>query len=175
MDKLESGDSLINIWPSFADVAICAMIVFLIYALYLISMLPHQIRIGEITENEVSKFIKGSAELPPFAIKDLDKMYNEIVYGKYANEWQDTTWIIIVAGHTDNDPISTYKYQSNWELSNARAMSVVKYFISKGIPETRIRPIGYGEFHPKVKNDKESNKAQNRRIEIILFKSNGKI
>jgi len=79
---------------------------------------------------------------------------------------------IIVEGHTDNVPIRTEKYDSNWELSFARSYSVIKYLIkSVGISPVRMHAIGYGEYRPIAPNDTAENRAQNRRIEInILLK-----
>lgn len=173
MGRFNDDREWFNIWPSFADIAICAMIVFLIYALYLISMLPRQIQIGELSDSEVERFETGSATLPEGAKPKLDNLYNNIVLGSYKKAWQDTSWVIVVSGHTDDVPINTLKYHNNWELSAGRALSVVEYLIEKGIPPTRIRAIGYGEFRPKSKNTED--KGINRRIEITLFKSDGKI
>ncbi|MDN5330939.1 MAG: chemotaxis protein MotB [Tepidanaerobacteraceae bacterium] len=79
---------------------------------------------------------------------------------------------IRVEGHTDNVPIHTREFPSNWELSTARAVNVVKYLIEKhGIPPRMISAAGYGEYHPIVPNDSEKNRAQNRRVEIIILSS----
>ena len=74
-----------------------------------------------------------------------------------------------VAGHTDNVPIKKKKFPSNWELSTARAVSVVKYFQEQGVPATSLSAAGYGEFDPVAENDSPGGKASNRRIEIILM------
>jgi flagellar motor protein MotB len=174
MDRFdEEQRDWINVWPSFTDIAICAMIVFLIYALYMISMLPKQIQVGEISDNKIERFETGSATLPEGAKPTLDRLYNDIVHGSHEKAWQDTSWVIVVSGHTDDVPINTPKFHNNWELSAGRALSVVEYLIEKGIPPTRIRAIGYGEYRPKLK--KTEDKGINRRIEITLFKSYGKI
>lgn len=82
---------------------------------------------------------------------------------------------IRVEGHTDNVPINTSKFRSNWELSTSRAISVVKYFTEELTVEERIDPkkfevSGYGEYHPIAANDSEQNKQKNRRIEITILK-----
>jgi chemotaxis protein MotB len=76
---------------------------------------------------------------------------------------------IRVEGHTDNRPIATSVYPSNWELSTARAVSVVKYLIqSAGIQPQYLAAAGYGESKPRAPNDSERNMSKNRRVEIIL-------
>jgi chemotaxis protein MotB len=73
-----------------------------------------------------------------------------------------------VAGHTDNVPITTAKFTSNWELSTERAVVVVRYLISRGLRPDLLSAAGYGEFDPVAPNDSPANKAKNRRIEITL-------
>lgn len=81
-------------------------------------------------------------------------------------EFKDRRFVI--AGHTDTDPIKSRKFKSNWDLSTARALSVVQFMIGAGFPPTSVGAAGYGEFDPVAPNDKEENKQLNRRIEIIL-------
>ena len=73
-----------------------------------------------------------------------------------------------VAGHTDSVEIQTAKYPSNWELSAARAIEVVKIFIAAKVPQKNLSGAGYGEFDPVAGNDTTENKQKNRRIEITL-------
>lgn len=82
---------------------------------------------------------------------------------------------IIIEGHTDNLPIHTYMFASNWELSTARAVVVTRFLVENaGVNPTRISAQGYGEFRPIVSNDTAENKARNRRVNIlILNKSEG--
>ena len=76
---------------------------------------------------------------------------------------------IRVEGHTDSDPYIGREYDSNWELSAARALAVVKYMAkTTGIPESKFSALGYGEYRPIVPNDSEENKRKNRRVEIYL-------
>jgi chemotaxis protein MotB len=75
----------------------------------------------------------------------------------------------VVAGHTDNVPIKTAKFQSNWELSTARAVQVVNYLIDNGMPADRVGAAGYAEFDPVADNSTPEGRAENRRIEIILM------
>lgn len=81
----------------------------------------------------------------------------------------------LVAGHTDNVPIRTARYKNNWELSTARAVSMVTEMIEDGYPGTRIGAAGFGEFDPIASNDTDEGKEQNRRIEIILMPNLGEI
>ena len=73
-----------------------------------------------------------------------------------------------VAGHTDNVPIRTSRYRSNWELAFDRAITVVRTMIDGGMPVARISATSHGEFRPTATNDSDEGKAQNRRIEIIV-------
>ena len=81
----------------------------------------------------------------------------------------------LVAGHTDNVPIKTARYKSNWELSTARAIEVTKTMIEDGYPPNQLGAAGYGEFDPVASNDDEFGRAKNRRIEIILMPRLGEI
>jgi chemotaxis protein MotB len=74
----------------------------------------------------------------------------------------------LVAGHTDNVPIKTELFPSNWELSTRRAVEVVHYLIAQGMKPTVLAAAGYGEFDPIVDNDTAEHRSQNRRIEIVL-------
>jgi chemotaxis protein MotB len=75
----------------------------------------------------------------------------------------------IVGGHTDNVPIKTATFNSNWELSSARALEVVNFLIEKGMPAERVGAAGYAEFDPVADNSTPEGRAQNRRIEIVLM------
>ena len=73
-----------------------------------------------------------------------------------------------VAGHTDDVPIHTARFPSNWELSTARAVEVVNFLIANGMKPQQVSAAGFGEFDPVVANDSPDHRAQNRRIEIVL-------
>jgi chemotaxis protein MotB len=80
--------------------------------------------------------------------------------------------MIVVAGHTDNIPINTLRYRSNWELSSSRATSVVHQLLA----DSEILPVrfvleGHAETQPLITNDTSENRARNRRVEIIVLKS----
>jgi chemotaxis protein MotB len=73
-----------------------------------------------------------------------------------------------VEGHTDNIPIKTSKFSSNWELSTARAVAVVKLFIDAGMDPDNLSAAGFGEFQPRADNASEEGRALNRRIEVVM-------
>jgi chemotaxis protein MotB len=78
---------------------------------------------------------------------------------------------VVVEGHTDNVPIYTKQFAYNWELSTARATSVVKDLLDKKFPPKHLAAVGYGEFHPIVPNDNEVNRKKNRRV-VFFIKNN---
>ena len=81
----------------------------------------------------------------------------------------EINWVLRVDGHTDNVPLSgTGRFADNWELSSQRAISVVKYLISQGVPAERLVAAGFGEFQPLEAGDTDEARARNRRIELKL-------
>jgi chemotaxis protein MotB len=74
-----------------------------------------------------------------------------------------------VEGHTDNVPINTPSFRSNWELSAARAASVVRLFMQRGIDPARLAVIGLGEFRPVADNATEQGRNQNRRVMVVIL------
>ena len=79
---------------------------------------------------------------------------------------------VAIEGHTDNDPIRYSGWQSNWELSSARALAVVHYFIDQcSISPERLSAVGYGEYHPVESNETSEGMQQNRRVEIVILPS----
>ncbi len=109
-------------------------------------------------------FDSGDASIKPEFYVVLDKLY-EIV-SEIPNP-------VEVEGHTDNIPISTERYPSNWELSTARASSIVRYFISRGIAPERLKASGYADTKPVASNVTSEGRAQNRRIEIFILNIRG--
>jgi chemotaxis protein MotB len=89
---------------------------------------------------------------------------------KIADVLDKLPYAVRVEGHTDNVPIRTRRFPSNWELSVARAVSVVKYFAEvSNIDPRRLSAVGYGESRPVAENDTPANRAKNRRVEILLL------
>ncbi|HEB96861.1 MAG TPA: peptidoglycan -binding protein [Sedimenticola thiotaurini] len=112
-------------------------------------------------------FESGSATLGEAGKRELSKLartLREIA----AHIPPEVSWILRVDGHTDRQPIHTDQFPSNWELSTARAVSVVRYLISQGIPADRLAATGFGEFHPVDPGDTPEAYQRNRRIEFKL-------
>jgi chemotaxis protein MotB len=84
----------------------------------------------------------------------------------------DKTHPIIVEGYTDNEPISSPEFPSNWELSTARATTVVRYLISRGVNSNRLGAAGYAALHPIASNATATGRALNRRVEIVFERLN---
>ena len=84
---------------------------------------------------------------------------------------KDQTNPIRVEGFTDNQPINSVRYPSNWELSAGRASAVVKFFIEEGLSADRLAAIGYGEHQPVTDNDSEEGRAENRRVVLMISKT----
>ena len=80
----------------------------------------------------------------------------------------DIPWVLRVDGHTDVRPITGGQFKSNWDLSAARAIAVVQYLISKGVPPQRLVAAGFGEFQPIDTGTTEDAYRRNRRIEFKL-------
>jgi chemotaxis protein MotB len=112
-------------------------------------------------------FDVGSAALRPEALPELDKLAGALRDLEKSIP-ADISWIIRIDGHTDTRPISTPQFPSNWELSSARATSVVQYMISKGISPQHLVAAGFGEFQPLDAGTSEEAFRRNRRIELKL-------
>ena len=113
-------------------------------------------------------FPSGGAELNPAGKEQMAKLAAAII--ELAREIpEEINWVLRVDGHTDNVPLSgTGRYADNWELSSARATSVVKYLIGEGVPANRLVAAGFGEFQPIAEGDTDVDRATNRRIELKL-------
>jgi len=111
-----------------------------------------------ITLTDLLLFSKGEAEISE---KGLD------ILKKVAGILSQLAYHVKVKGHTDNSPISTGKYSSNWELSSNRAAAVVTYLVNYGLEPTLISAEGYAQYRPVATNDTEKGRAQNRRVEIV--------
>lgn len=111
-------------------------------------------------------FASGSADLNPAGLDQLDSIA-EIINDIRGDIPSDIDWIIRVDGHTDVVPIRD-RYASNWELSAARAISVVNFFEQKGVPSKRLVAAGFGQYHPLDPRNSAEAYARNRRIELKL-------
>jgi chemotaxis protein MotB len=112
-------------------------------------------------------FDSGSADLTPQGFAELEKLAAALrdLEGRIP---KDLNWVLRIDGHTDVRPISTASFRSNWELSSSRAISVVKYLISKGVPPNRLVAAGFGEFQPLAVGASDADLRRNRRIELKL-------
>ena len=80
----------------------------------------------------------------------------------------DINWVLQVDGHTDNLPVRAGRYADNWDLSTERALSVVRFLVSQGVPAARLAATGYGEFQPLASGDTAEDRRLNRRIELKI-------
>jgi len=109
----------------------------------------------------------ADATIGPEGKAELDKLAQAIL--ELEKEIPaDIPWVLRVDGHTDKRPVNSVQFPSNWELSAARAIAVVKYLISKGIAPDRLVAAGFGEFQPLDSGDTQEAYAKNRRIELKL-------
>ncbi|GAB6273898.1 MAG: flagellar motor protein MotB [Peptococcaceae bacterium] len=108
-------------------------------------------------------FVIGSAELTPKAREIIQKIYPVL---------HNVPNYIRVEGHTCDLPIHNTFYHSNWELSSARAIAVVKELFNKhSFPPQRLAALAYGEYRPRVRNDSETHRQMNRRVDIVILRS----
>lgn len=111
-------------------------------------------------------FDSGKADIKQEAMASLDKIA-EVLKG----EVKDRN--IGIEGHTDNEPIKYSNWKSNWELSTARATSVLHYMVdNKDVAPKRVSATGYGEYRPVASNDTTAGRKQNRRVEIVILPKN---
>ncbi|MCX5705291.1 MAG: OmpA family protein [Candidatus Omnitrophica bacterium] len=107
-------------------------------------------------------FDSGKAAVRPEAYSVLDKV------SKVLNE-NVPDFNVGIEGHTDNVPIMRSSWKSNWELSSARALSVLHYLVNnESVDPARLSAVGYGEYRPVESNDSKSGRQQNRRVEIVI-------
>ena len=137
-----------------------------------------------LTDNEsIKKNISVFSDERGIVIRILEKAFFDegkadmkerakVALGKIVPVVRNIDNQIRIEGHTDNVPINNHEFRSNWELSARRATEVVSYFIEKyDFPPERISAVGYAEYRPVAANDRPENRALNRRIEIIVVKS----
>lgn len=114
-----------------------------------------------ISIREAGSFATGSADLSPQAADVL------VQIGQTLNEIGNQ---VRVEGHTDDVPIHTAKFKSNWQLSTARATNVVEFLIDRArLSPIRVSAAGYAEYRPRVPNDSDADRALNRRVDIVIL------
>ncbi len=105
-------------------------------------------------------FDLGSDRLTPLTLSLIDAL---------ANALRDSKAHVVVAGHTDDLPISTERFRDNWDLSTARAVSVIRELVNRrGVDPARLEAKGYADTRPLMPNDSATSRAQNRRIDIEI-------
>jgi chemotaxis protein MotB len=110
-------------------------------------------------------FDTGSAELGPEGLEQVKSI--SIALKEIAKTMpRDLNWVLRIDGHTDKRPMVSGRYPSNWELSTARAITVLRTLAANGVPKDRLSAAGFGEFQPLEPGDSEAAYAKNRRIEI---------
>lgn len=109
----------------------------------------------------------GNVLLFEIGSADLKNKAKEVL-GRIGGMFKSEQIKIIVEGHSDDIPISTAQFPSNWELSSARAASVVRFLTSIGVPEYQFLVMGYNQYSPLVPNNNPANRAKNRRVRIII-------
>lgn len=114
-----------------------------------------------ISLREAGFFSSGSATPKPESLPALRQI---------AASLSHTPYDLRIEGHTDNIPIHTAEFDSNWELSSARATRIARFFINlKDISPERISAAGYAEFHPMAGNDTADGRAENRRVDLVVL------
>jgi chemotaxis protein MotB len=109
-------------------------------------------------------FDSGSDEVRPEARALLGGMARALAALVAAEADQ----LVLVGGHTDDVPIQTARFGSNWELSAARAVAVARVLVAAGVPADRVAATGFGEHHPRAAGHDEDSRRKNRRIEVLL-------
>jgi len=115
----------------------------------------------EISLDDSMVFVSGGVEPIDAAFPIIERIAN--IMKKHANA-------MLVEGHTDNIPISSNTFPSNWELSAARAASVVRYLAIEGVNPARLGAMGYGEFYPIAANSSAEGRRKNRRVVLLVSK-----
>jgi len=108
---------------------------------------------------ESATFSVASADVTPSAQAVIDRV---------ATTLEPIEVTVRIEGHTDDTPIRTVRYSSNWELSTARASAVVARFIDQRMDPRRLSAAGYGEFHPRASNATAEGRASNRRVDVVV-------
>ncbi len=119
----------------------------------------------KLTLDPLAFFATGSAEITPSAMDAIGALIEPL------RQFSNAT--VVIEGHTDNVPVRGGRFRSNWELSIARAVSVIDFFVSEGLSPGKLVAGGYGEYHPAFPNDTDEHRAKNRRIEITIIRQAG--
>jgi len=104
-------------------------------------------------------FSSGTSELTRSGEDVLEKLVPVL---------KDSDGLVFIEGHTDDRPISTSRFSSNWDLASARATEVLQFFVAEGIKKSRFRAVSYGDTKPLVENTTEANRQRNRRVSLMI-------
>jgi len=104
-------------------------------------------------------FDSGDSELSRSGISVLEKLLPVLI---------ESEGVIFIEGHTDDRPIQTVKFRSNWDLASARANEVLQFFVAEGMASERLRAVSYGDTKPLVVNDSGKNRQKNRRVSLMV-------
>ncbi len=117
---------------------------------------------ANVTELEIASrvlFDSGEAELTRAGIAMLEALTPVLAQSE---------GLIFIEGHTDDKPIATAEFPSNWELAAARATEVLQFFVLEGLEKTRLRAVSYGDTKPVVPNSSAANRQKNRRVSLVI-------
>ena len=117
-----------------------------------------------IVIKDTALYHSGSAELLPESQRFAAEIAKMLV---------PLTQRVTISGHTDNVPINTAEFPTNWDLSSKRALNFMKYLLAKepSLQPTRFNATGFGEYHPVIANDSEDGRAKNRRVEVLIMRN----
>jgi len=104
-------------------------------------------------------FSSGTSELTRSGEDVLEKLVPVL---------KDSDGLVFIEGHTDDNPISTSRFSSNWDLASARATEVLQFFVAEGVKKSRFRAVSYGDTKPLVENTSEANRQRNRRVSLMI-------
>ncbi len=125
----------------------------------------------EVTEKRIILRVREKGSFPSGSAEIIKPF--EIIVGKISEVFENFNGIILVSGHTDNIPINTYRFRSNWELSSSRAVSVLHELSSNALlKDKNYKVVAYAETRPVDTNDTWEGRSKNRRVEIMMDYSN---
>jgi chemotaxis protein MotB len=124
--------------------------------------ITHEAKNIRLEIRDILLFESGSADLKAQAATLLESLVGMLQ--------RHPGWLS-VEGHTDDQPIATAQYPSNWELSAARASTVARYLVLHGIAAHRVQAVGYAETRPRSQNDSPEGRARNRRVTLVMYPS----
>lgn len=120
-----------------------------------------------IKDNDFTELAIQSRVLFSSGTSELTRS-GEDVLEKLVPVLKDSDGLVFIEGHTDDHPISTPRFASNWDLASARATEVLQFFVAEGVNKSRFRAVSYGDTKPLVENISEANRQRNRRVSLMI-------